>query len=196
MNARVLDQQPPAADAPVESEFDALLRNAARPETATRPGTAGQPALEQERARDASAARMGRIVSLDEQGTLKVLVAGTEHAVPARLAAALTTQQVADAIGNGQPAVLVFENGNPLRPLIVGLLQPGPLAASDGALPAIDADVDGRRVRLTAREEIVLECGEASVTLRRNGRIVIRGTHVESSSEGTNRIKGGVVRIN
>jgi hypothetical protein len=69
---------------------------------------------------------------------------------------------------------------------------PGP----DAALPVIDADVDGRRVRIVAKDEIVLECGQASVTLRRNGRITIRGTYVETDSEGTNRIKGGQVRIN
>jgi hypothetical protein len=60
----------------------------------------------------------------------------------------------------------------------------------------IEADVDGRRVKIVARDEIVLECGNASITLRRNGRIIIKGTYVETSSEGTNRIKGGQVRIN
>jgi hypothetical protein len=60
----------------------------------------------------------------------------------------------------------------------------------------IEADIDGRRVKIIARDEIVLECGEASITLRRNGRIIIKGTYVETSSEGTNRIKGGQVRIN
>src|SRR6185312_2391944 len=60
----------------------------------------------------------------------------------------------------------------------------------------IEADIDGRRVRIVARDEIVLECGEASITLRRNGRIIIKGTYVETCSEGTNRIKGGQVRIN
>ncbi len=62
--------------------------------------------------------------------------------------------------------------------------------------PVIEADIDGRRVRIVAKDEIVLECGEASITLRRNGRIVIKGTYVETCSEGTNRIKGGQVRIN
>ncbi len=69
-------------------------------------------------------------------------------------------------------------------------------AAAAGAPPVIEADVDGKRVRIVAQEEIVLECGNASITLRRNGRIVIKGTYVETSSEGTNRIKGGQVRIN
>jgi hypothetical protein len=49
---------------------------------------------------------------------------------------------------------------------------------------------------VTAQDEIVLECGSASVTLRRNGRVIIRGTYIETKSDGTNRIKGGQVQIN
>lgn len=56
--------------------------------------------------------------------------------------------------------------------------------------------VDGKRVEIEAADEIVLKCGEASITLRRNGRVVIRGTYVETRSKGTNRIKGGSVQIN
>ena len=59
-----------------------------------------------------------------------------------------------------------------------------------------EATLDGKRVVLEAADEIVLRCGEASITLRRNGRVVIRGTHVESRSRGVNRIKGGAVQIN
>src|ERR1700730_16936817 len=73
--------------------------------------------------------------------------------------------------------------------------SPPPALTADSTV-LIDANVDGRRVRIVAQDEIVLECGQASVTLRRNGRIIIRGTYVETHSEGTNRIKGGQVRIN
>src|ERR1700689_1365833 len=74
---------------------------------------------------------------------------------------------------------------------------PAPVAAGPDSEPqVIEADVDGRRVRIIAKDEIVLECGQASITLRRNGRIIVRGTYVETHSEGTNRIKGGQVRIN
>ena len=66
----------------------------------------------------------------------------------------------------------------------------------DRGVPVIEADVDGKRVRIVAQDEIVLECGQASITLRRNGRVIIRGTYVETHSEGTNRIKGAQVRIN
>jgi hypothetical protein len=67
---------------------------------------------------------------------------------------------------------------------------------ADSEVQVIDANIDGRRVRIVAQDEIVLECGQASITLRRNGRIIVRGTYVETHSEGTNRIKGGQVRIN
>lgn len=72
-------------------------------------------------------------------------------------------------------------------------------AAGDQPAPraiAFEADVDGARVRITAQDEVVIQCGKASITLRRNGRILIRGTHVETASTGTNRIKGSQVRVN
>ena len=59
-----------------------------------------------------------------------------------------------------------------------------------------EATIDGSRMRVGAKDEVVIACGKASITLRRNGRVIIRGTHVETSSTGTNRIKGAQVRVN
>jgi hypothetical protein len=70
---------------------------------------------------------------------------------------------------------------------------PEPSARED---VSVDAWVDGQRVVVDAKDEIVLRCGKASITLRRNGRIVIRGTYIETRAEGVNRIKGGSVQIN
>ena len=80
-------------------------------------------------------------------------------------------------------------------------VAPAPIKANTSGAPApppitFEADVDGARVRITARDEVVIQCGKASITLRRNGRIVIRGAHVETASTGTNRIKGSQVRVN
>lgn len=63
-------------------------------------------------------------------------------------------------------------------------------------LDALDMRVDGRRVEIEAADEIVLRCGQASIVLRRNGRVIIRGTYVETRSRGVNRVKGGSVEIN
>jgi len=110
------------------------------------------------------------------------------------LAASVTSVQPSDI---GREAILVFEDGDPSRPIVVGLVhQPVSQDTQAKKSRAVDVTLDGQRLTLTAQDEIVLRCGEASVTLRRNGRVVIRGAYVESRSRGTNRIKGGSVLIN
>jgi uncharacterized protein DUF6484 len=151
---------------------------------------------------DATSAHLATIFSITEDGSLEVQVDATGPKLTARLAVAVTRARIETAIVLQQQAVVLFENGDRSKPIIVGLietLQPEPAMPQAGraeASPIIEADVDGKRVRLTAHDEIVLECGPASVTLRRNGRVIIRGTYVETRSEGTNRIKGGQVQIN
>lgn len=56
--------------------------------------------------------------------------------------------------------------------------------------------VDGKRVVLEGQEEVVLKCGEASITLTRSGKVVIRGKYLLSRSSGVNRILGGSVQVN
>jgi hypothetical protein len=156
------------------------------------------PVRRVEAAPEAGSAHIATIVSLAPDGTPDVRLDDDEPAVPARLAVRTTRARVEEAIAAHQQAVVVFEGGDRSKPLIVGFIealdQPQPDARA--GVPVIEADVDGRRVRVTAQDEIVLECGSASVTLRRNGRVVIRGTYVETRSDGTNRIKGGQVQIN
>ena len=150
------------------------------------------------RAADAAAV-LGRIADVDAAGAVSVEIPGTPGARAARLAVPLSPDELLAARETGASAVLVFENGDPALPIIVGLVQttaPARALTPLAAPQVIKADVDGRRVRITAQDEIVLECGSASITLRRNGRVVVRGTYIESYSDGTNRIKGGQVRIN
>jgi hypothetical protein len=59
-----------------------------------------------------------------------------------------------------------------------------------------DVKIDGRRVTFEAKEEIVLRCGKASITLTRAGKVLIRGAYLLNRSSGVNRIKGGSVQIN
>jgi hypothetical protein len=95
---------------------------------------------------------------------------------------------------------LLFEGGDPLRPLIIGPLvratPSGPTPTPAGRAPALEVSADGERVTLTAPRELVLHCGEASITLTRAGKILIRGAYLLSRSTGVNRIKGGSVQIN
>lgn len=56
--------------------------------------------------------------------------------------------------------------------------------------------VDGKKVVIEAKDEIVLKCGDASITLTKAGKIMIRGKYLLNRSTGVNRILGGSVQVN
>jgi hypothetical protein len=101
--------------------------------------------------------------------------------------------------------VLGFESQRSDRPIVLGILETPtglhavtdePASTSALAVGSPVVLVDGRRLQIEGRDEVVLKCGEASITLRRNGRVVIRGAYVETRARGVNRIRGGSVEIN
>lgn len=147
---------------------------------------------------DTAFAQIVTLTGISADGSVTVSADADGPLVTARVAVPLSPAQLADAVARQQRVVVVFENGDRTLPLIVGLLQAGDLqqTAAKSTAPFVEADVDGRRVKVTAQDEIVLQCGPASITLRRNGRVIVRGTYVETHSDGTNRIKGGQVQIN
>lgn len=98
----------------------------------------------------------------------------------------------------GREVALAFEEGDPLRPIILGFMHEAPVigvdVSEDEGSP--EAEVDGERLVFSAEKEIVFRCGKASITLTRAGKVLIRGAYVLSRSSGVNRIKGGSVQLN
>ncbi|WP_263485085.1 DUF6484 domain-containing protein [Mesorhizobium sp. ES1-4] len=108
-----------------------------------------------------------------------------ETAIAARSLTAL------DASAIGSELALLFEGGDPMRPLVVGrIVDPAP---RNKELQVIR---DGNRVVVTAEERVELRCGLASIILDKDGRVTIRGTQLTSQASGTNRIRGGAVHLN
>lgn len=156
--------------------------------------------------------RLGWLTGMDEEGRLIVDFGGNPNGpLPAKRTLHLTAEMVQAAVSNRQSAVLLFENGDPRLPLVIGLEQgssstplldalleeSGIEAALDAPAPVpTEAHVDGQRVVIEGNDEVVLRCGQASITLRRNGKVVIRGVYVETHASGVNRIKGGSVQVN
>jgi phage baseplate assembly protein gpV len=96
----------------------------------------------------------------------------------------------------GRQVVLQFENGDAARPIVMGVVRgkaDWPLAEHPGH---VQVDADGERLIVGAKQQLVLKCGKASITLTKAGKIVINGTYVSNRSSGVMRIKGGSVQLN
>ena len=149
---------------------------------------------------------IGSLVGINAQG--QPLVEYPESPVrqplPAISTLGITQQHI------GRQVALLFAHGNPHSPVIMGIIH-SPLQAlletHESALAALaepapatrqdmDLKIDGKRVVIEGREEIVLQCGEASITLTQAGEILIRGKYLLSSSKGVNWIMGNSVRVN
>lgn len=153
---------------------------------------------------------LGHVVAILNAEEVGVAIAGVTGTLAARLAVPMTHARLMEAIASRRRAVVLVDGHTPQSAVVLGFLEPVPCEAppeaadtrADGTRPdhtdvqVVEADVDGKRVRIVGHDEIVLECGAASITLRRNGRVIIRGVYVETDSTGTNRIKGAAVRIN
>lgn len=130
---------------------------------------------------------IGTLLELDVIGSPRVDYPGNPAgALPARTLTALDSSKV------GREVALMFEAGDPSKPIVVGVLQrPGKPDSK-----ALQVEIDGESLVLTGRKEIVLRCGKASITLTSAGKVLLRGAYVSSRSSGVNKIKGGSVQIN
>ncbi len=91
----------------------------------------------------------------------------------------------------GQSVLILLERGDPSLPIIVGRVA--------DALPVVAqqaVDVQASTVNLQGQEELVLRCGEASIVLRANGEVLVKGTRVLSRALESNKIRGATVLIN
>jgi len=137
---------------------------------------------------------IGTLVGTAAGGEPLVDYPGNPHArpLPARSIVAWDEKSV------GRDVVLWFEEGDAARPLVMGFVQP-PRTGSDaprGPAAPVEAQVDGQRLVFAADKEIVLRCGQASITLTRAGKVLIRGEYVLSRSSGLNSIKGASIQLN
>jgi len=110
-------------------------------------------------------------------------------AVPARATVDLHGAHI------GRQVVLMFDGGDPLRPIVMGCIR-GETTALEQQPGQVEVDVDGERLLVTAKDQLVLRCGKASITLTKAGKVLIQGAYVSSRSSGVNRIKGGSVQLN
>jgi hypothetical protein len=134
---------------------------------------------------------MGTIVAIGSDGNPWVRCEGSKEERPrrARSIISLTPASVGRQVLIGRTA--------PRGTLVVvgELLDPG--EANSGAAPStVDLEIDRERIVFTAKQEVVLRCGQACIKLGADGKVVVEGADVVSSARRVNRIRGGAVKIN
>jgi hypothetical protein len=142
-------------------------------------------------------ARIGWLLPESRPDRLIVDFAGSGRTkgVRARTTVRLTAAEWKDAAMNRRSVLLVSDDdhGEP-RPVIVGFVYDD--GDIDRGMPSIDARVDGIAVRIEGRKQVEIRCGKASLVLTRDGRIILSGVEVDTRASGTNRVRGGIVKIN
>jgi Domain of unknown function (DUF6484) len=138
-------------------------------------------------------ALVGELIALAEEGALPLVRFPGQPGE-----AAIAAQSTVDLQGQhiGQPIVLLFEQGNAARPIVMGVLRGAAGWPIAGKPSQVDVDADGQRLIVNAKEQLVLRCGKASITLTKAGKVLIEGSYVLSRSTGLNRVWGGSVEIN
>jgi hypothetical protein len=164
---------------------------------------------------------LGTLVGIDINGSAQVSY--PQNAAAASVAA-VSTQPITHQYV-GRQVALLFAGGDLQKPIIMGFIH-SPLYdllqnfsfvtdeqsgvnedqhVFDNPLPKPDLAqslqsetirVDGKKVVIEGQEEVVLTCGESSITLTKAGKIIIRGKYLLSRSTGVNRILGGSVQVN
>lgn len=143
----------------------------------------------------------GRVVAIGATGLVLVEIPsyGSAHPFFATSIIPLTDDDV------GQEVIMGLETGDLPRPVILGSVwntntkkskSRGKSKSSSKAIKKLVVEAGHDRIVISSEEEIELRCGEASIVLTREGKVLIRGTYVSSQSSGVNRVRGGSVHLN
>ena len=129
---------------------------------------------------------------LDDQPIVSRLQAMPGRVIAARATLPLRREMI------GAEVVALFDGGDRERPIIIGVLQSPEVVSKpmDSSARHLTVDADDDRFVVTAEREIVLRCGDSSITLTRSGKVIIKGSYILSRSTGYNKIKGAAIDIN
>jgi hypothetical protein len=89
----------------------------------------------------------------------------------------LTTEEI------GRRCTLLFEGGDPQRPVILGLLYDH------------QANRQGYQI-IQADDALILQCGASRIEMFEDGRIMVQGIQIDNQAYGPYRIKGASVKVN
>jgi hypothetical protein len=129
----------------------------------------------------------GEVVDILQTGEILVDVAGKK-----------SQRILCDFLEVCAQPLLVLRPGDAVLVVLPGTLEEkgcvlgrvGPYVSPDSS------EGEPRSIVIEAKKDLTLKCGDSSIELRRDGKLLIKATDVVSHAKRTNRIKGGSVQIN
>ncbi len=98
--------------------------------------------------------------------------------VPARSVVRFTPRELDAMILTRSPVLITFYGDASDQVAVIGLAQPVPPSS------------------FVTDDKLELRCGEGSISITSDGKVMVRGTHVSIDSDAVVRIRGGSVDIN
>lgn len=88
----------------------------------------------------------------------------------------------------GDSVLVLGPSDAEVRGVVLGLVTPYvPMSAKPGL---------AQKLELEAVESVSMKCGESSIEMRKDGKVLIKGKDIVSHAKRVQRIKGGSVAIN
>ena len=167
-----------------------------------------------------AASVIGELVGVNDNGEALVVYSQSPVSSPIPALSALSTEDVSSIVSFPVKVMITFDNGRRDHPIIAGLIKTklfsmdvlarenkekaGTIEKPEQQVTqvvsnnpnALHTEIDGKKIILTGKEEILLKCGKSSILMRRDGKIVIKGDNITSRSSSSNKIKGSSVSIN
>lgn len=134
---------------------------------------------------------VGTLLRVDANGRAWVEFPGSHGEVLARCAVAEQAIPSSQDLP-GSAVLLVFEAEDRHRPIITGFVRDRLVPETSAAEQRIRA----AKIVLEGEQELVLSCGQGTLTMTADGRIVIKGTRLTSRASESNKVRGAVVLIN
>jgi hypothetical protein len=140
----------------------------------------------------------GHLAGVDDEGRLLFVADGATQSLPVAIGVQLSDEELVRAARLERRAIVVAPSGTPERGVLVGLVRErvGAAARDAAANAGLQVKVDGDSVIVSANARMELRCGKARITMHKDGRVEVSGTHLLSRSRGPVRIKGASIALN
>jgi len=139
---------------------------------------------------------VGTISEMSPDGTPIVLVPGRSEGLEARCCVPEAAVPAPDALV-GAKVLLLFVAEAHSRPIIVGFVRERLWSDPPESRLVVKAPANSAEtVVIEAEKQLVLKCGEGSINMESDGRIVIKGRQLTSRATEANKVRGAVVLIN